>query len=349
MTSPESNLCKVCVLPKGFPNISFNPEGVCNFCTRFQAIDRKEFLEGQKADFDRVVQTQRGQYSYDAICCYSGGKDSTYMLKMMVKDFGLRVLAYTLDNGFIADQAKTNIRTVVDLLGVDHIFYAPSSAFMKKMYRASMLGTFNAQRGNYKTRISDACLSCISLVNTYAAKLALQNKVPMIFSGFTPGQIPKAVIKDSHRFYKETYDQHKAHFDSVLGQDTAPYLDLKEPYFETYQMSPYLVYNIPESKMLSEITAMGWKHPENLDGCSSNCSLNAVGNKCHEKRYGFHPYALELSQLVRQGLLTRGEAIQKLEQNVDPKTFSSIMSKLGISNEELERLGPTTDQALTTP
>ena len=256
----------------------------------------------------------------------------------MGPSLALSVLAFTLDNGFIADQSKQNITRVVELLAVDHLFFKPSRDFMNRMYREAIFGDLNKPRGNYSTRISDVCLSCISVVNAQAARLALLHRIPMIFAGFTPGQIPRAVIKNNDRHLRDTFNQHRDHFEKLLGTESDRYLNLPETDFDLYQMSPYLVYEKSEEFILSEIASLGWQHPENLDGCSSNCSLNAVGNMCHEKKYGYHPYALELSKLVRKGLLSRVEAIKKLAQTVEQRAIDQPLVKLGISAVEVHRL-----------
>ena len=335
-------LCTRCVLPQGFPNIKFGDDGVCNFCLSFERLNHAPFEEEQRKDFQAVIDQAKGKHAYDAICCYSGGKDSTYMLLMMTQEMGLKTLAYTLDNGFITEQSKENIRRVVEALGIDHVFYKPSKTFMTAMYKAAMLGDLNKNRGNFQTRISDACLACISLVNTYAARLALQMHIPLVFSGFTPGQIPRAVIKNNHRFYRETYAANREHFQALLGDDARRYFELTEPDFEIYQMSPYLVYEVSEAQILERIKKLGWTLPANLDGCSSNCSLNAVGNLCHQKKFGFHPYAQELSQLIRQSLLTRDEALQKLNQGVPEASLNEVLGKIGITREQLEHRDRTT-------
>ena len=333
-----SVLCSRCVLPASFPNISFDGDGVCCFCARPETARQNEFDTRQRQEFEDIVGSNKGKFTYDAVCCYSGGKDSTYMLKMMVRDLGLNVLAFTLDNGFITDQSKQNIVKVVDILAVDHLFFKPARAFMTQMYREAVFGDLNQARGNYITRISDICLSCISVVNTHAARLALSHRIPMIFAGFTPGQIPRAVIKNNHRFYRQTYHQHKGHWTARLGAHAAQYLDLPEDPFEIYQMSPYLVFEKSEAFILAEIKDLGWIHPEKLDGCTSNCALNVVGNMCHEKKYGFHPYALELSKLIRKGLLTRDEALRKLSLQVEEPALEQTLIQLGVSRRDLQTL-----------
>ena len=279
----ETTLCTKCVLPSTFPRIAFSEQGICSSCATGDVTHHAKFNARQREEFERVVETTRGKFPYDALCCYSGGKDSTYMLKMMVRDLRISVLAFTLDNGFITAESKDNILAVVDVLQVDHQFFKPSRASMTRMYKQAIFGDLNKYRGNYQARISDVCLACISVVNTCAARLALQNRIPMIFAGFTPGQIPRAVIKNNHHYYRQTYDQHGDHLRGLLGAEADRYLSLPEDSFELFQMSPYLVYEKSEASILAEIRSLGWEYPERLDGCTSNCALNAVGNLCHEK------------------------------------------------------------------
>jgi hypothetical protein len=329
------SVCAECVLPSSFPNITFNGDGVCNYCTSEVPAHQADFQQRQREEFQQVVDSSRGHRPYDAIACYSGGKDSTYMLKMMVRDWDLKVLAFTLDNGFITGQSKANITRVADLLAVDHIFFKPSRAFMTRMYRQAALGDLNRPRGNYATRISDICLACISVVNAHAARLAIQHHTPMIFAGFTPGQIPRAVIQNPQRHYRQTFEHHAEHFHVLLGPDAERYLDVPESGADLYQMSPYLVYEKSEALILDEIRLLGWEHPEGLDGCTSNCALNVVGNICHQKKYGFHPYALELSKLVRKGLLSRDQALEKLSQPVDEQLIQIAFQRVGFGADEL--------------
>jgi hypothetical protein len=66
--------------------------------------------------------------------------------------------------------------------------------------------------------------------------------------------------------------------------------------------------------------------------------LNVVGNICHEKKYGFHPYALELSKLIRKGLLARGEALQKLSLTVEEHVTQEVFVQLNITVDEISQV-----------
>ena len=84
----------------------------------------------------------------------SGGKDSTYALCRLV-DMGLRVYAFTLDNGYISEQAKDNIRRVVAALGVEHEF--ATTPAMNAIFRDSLTRFSNVCNGCFKTIYTLAC------------------------------------------------------------------------------------------------------------------------------------------------------------------------------------------------
>lgn len=69
-----------------------------------------------KDKIDKLLSEKHGSAEYDAVMCYSGGKDSTYTLMLAVKKYGLKVLSFTLDNGFISPVAFDNINRVTDAL-----------------------------------------------------------------------------------------------------------------------------------------------------------------------------------------------------------------------------------------
>jgi hypothetical protein len=76
------------------------------------------------------------------------------------------------------------------------------------------------------------------------------------------------------------------------------------------------------------IRTLGWKHPHGVDGNSSNCLLNSYANTVHIDQYGFHPYALELAQLVRQGVLSRKEGLRRIALSGNLQTIRQVRKKL---------------------
>jgi len=123
-------------------------------------IQKAEYRER----FEHLIREQRCRSGYEVLLCYSGGKDSTFTLAVLKERYGLNVLALTMDNGFMSPHAMTNIRSVTDRLGIDHLLFAPRFDTLASIFREC------AQRNIYppKTleRASAICTSCMSIVNS---------------------------------------------------------------------------------------------------------------------------------------------------------------------------------------
>ncbi len=310
--------CIKCILSDKFPKIKFDEHGVCNFCNNelIYSTDAEQ-INKSVSEITKLFDDFRGKSDYDAIVCYSGGKDSTYTLKLAVEKYNLKVLSFTLDNGFISPVAFENINRVTNKLGIDHITYKPSYDFMKGLYRMSSLESL--YNPSSLTRISANCNSCISIVNITALKYALEKEVPFILAGFTLGQIPANTIyyKNNYKFFEESRRPVIEKMKNKLGKNVSTYLEISDSLLSKSPNYPYninllCVEDITENEIIEQILPLGWKKPKDVDGCSTNCKLNAFNNFVHFKRYGYSPYELELSHLIRKKLLSREEAIEKL-------------------------------------
>ena len=92
-------VCANCVLPETFPRIRFDEHGTCSFCLDFQDKgSREKKAADYREKFKRLVSDCKGKSGYDALMCYSGGKDSTYTLGVLKEEYGLSVLAVSFDN-----------------------------------------------------------------------------------------------------------------------------------------------------------------------------------------------------------------------------------------------------------
>ena len=114
--------CTRCGLASNYPGVSFDGDRVCSECRAFDSYEDRAgvyFKPEDELAGDPPIALATRTGDYDCLSLLSGGKDSTYVLCRLV-DMGLKVLAFTLDNGYISDQAKANIQRVVETLGVDH-------------------------------------------------------------------------------------------------------------------------------------------------------------------------------------------------------------------------------------
>lgn len=330
--------CKVCVLPETFPGITFDEEGVCSYCRKFKGQKNlEEKKERYRKRFEDLVEKHRGKAGYDALMCYSGGKDSSYTLALLTRDYGLNVLAVTYDNGFVPEQTFCNICSVTEELGQDHILYRPRFDVLKKIFAAC--ARKNIYPAQTLTRASTICTSCMAIVKFSALRMAVEKGIPFVVFGWSPGQIPVAssIMKNNPEIIRV---MQKASFDplyEVAGEGIRPYF-LEERHFEEgekgyefpFNVSPLAFLDYDEEKLLEEVERLGWRIPRDIDANTTNCLLNSLANVVHREQHGYNPYAFEMAKLVREGYMKREAALAKLCEPENPKTVEAAKKKLGL-------------------
>ena len=127
--------CNYCLNDYTVRNIKIDSVGKCNFCKTFdEYYDKLHDYKYLKTLFIKKINNEK-QYTYDVAVGFSGGKDSTYVLYKLVKEYNLRVYAYTLDNGFLSDEAKQRINDIIDDLNVKHEYVECDTELLKKIYK----------------------------------------------------------------------------------------------------------------------------------------------------------------------------------------------------------------------
>lgn len=116
----ELKRCANCVLPETYPFISFDQEGVCNYCRKY----KKQKFHGYKA-LEEVLGKYRSKSGEpDCIVGFSGGRDSSYALHVLKKEFGMNPIAYTYDWAMVTDISRRNQAKVTGKLGIEHLIRA---------------------------------------------------------------------------------------------------------------------------------------------------------------------------------------------------------------------------------
>lgn len=311
--------CTRCVLPETLPGIRFDEQGVCQYCRESAPADNdKERREHWRREFLAAVReaAQSGRAaSHDILVAYSGGKDSTYAVYLLSHMFGLRVLAMTVDNGFMSSGALDNMRRVLDRLGVDHLLARPSQPLMRALFRQSLERDLHPARA--LLRASSVCTSCISVVKAMVLKAAMDMRIPFTAYGWTPGQARQehCIIQLNPALMRATMAKTRDILVSAAGPGMAAYFpDLeREGAVPPREVHPLAMVEYDEERITDIIRRFGWQRPADTDPNSSNCLLNALGNREHLRRHGFHPYALEIAGIVRAGRMSREEGLRKLQ------------------------------------
>jgi tRNA(Ile)-lysidine synthase TilS/MesJ len=332
------NRCTRCILPETFPGIRFDADGVCQYCRRMPSAEQQAARRARLCDqFEELVEQTRSRPGYHCMMSWSGGKDSTYTLWNLKQRYDLRVLAFTFDNGFVSPGALKNMRVVAENLQVDHVIVKPRFELLRQVFLAAM------RPGVYSTRAleraSGICTSCMALAKGIALRLALREQIPMLVYGWSPGQIPlaSALFRFNRRMLEAFMATAMAPLREVVGEEIDVYFpeerDLEQVESVT-NVSPLAFLPADEETALSSIRPLGWRRPEDTDPNSTNCLLNGFASRVHIEQMGFHPYAMELAGLVREGYMAREEALSRLEIEVAPEIEAAVETKLGLSAAE---------------
>lgn len=109
--------CTKCLLPETFPFIHYDGQGVCNYCRSHTP------WSGPGVDSLREkLAPYRGKNGVaDCLVPISGGRDSSYALHYIVKELGMKPVAYTYDWGMVTDLAARNTARMCKALDVEHI------------------------------------------------------------------------------------------------------------------------------------------------------------------------------------------------------------------------------------
>lgn len=327
--------CKTCVLPDTFPGLRLDEEGICQYCRALKSEEvRQQDRDRYRKKFDGLIKEMAGKSEYDALVGYSGGKDSSYILSLLKNDYGLKSLAVTFDNGFLPEQTHKNISTLTRVLGVDHLYIRPDFDLLSTIFRAGYESNIFSAKS--LTRSSTICTACIAFSKFGSLRLAIEKSIPFIVFGWSPGQIPLAssIMKNTPSMLKAT---HKVLYD-VIREAAGPGIDpffLQEEHLTPgkelpYNISPLAFLDYDEVEIRAAISRYGWIPPSGVDSNSTNCLLNALTIVRHKELHGYHPYAYEQAKLVREGDVTRKEALDKLTQPPDRDVVEAVKKKLGL-------------------
>lgn len=293
------------------PDISFDGDGVCNFCSEFLA--RADGVLNQNADSrasgrDALVADIKRHGAgrrYDCVVGVSGGVDSSWALLQAVK-LGLRPLAVHMDNGWNSELAQNNIENLVQKLGVDlytHVIDWPE-------YRALMQAFFDADVIDVELLYDNAMLAL-----NY--RLAREHGLRHILAGSnqsTEGiHMPSGWnwLKFDKRNIKGIARSGGARLKTFPAMGTLDYLRYR--FLHRTQWVSFLDYfEYNKAAALEELQRDYAYKPYPFKHYESVFTRFYQGYLLPEK-FGVDKRRLHLSTLVATGQMSRGEALAMLE------------------------------------
>ncbi len=136
-------ICTKCIYDSNIPNITFDKEGVCNYCKQIDQL-ANQYSTGKKEGEQNLsliieeLKRKGKNRKYDCVIGVSGGTDSSYLL-VKALEWGLRPLAVHYDNTWNSAIASENIRKVTSILGIDLTTYVVNNKESEDIFRSFFL------------------------------------------------------------------------------------------------------------------------------------------------------------------------------------------------------------------
>jgi len=346
--------CNQCVLPESAPNITFSDEGICSYCQDYRPTP----LRGHVA-LDRLLKSQKNRGGkYDCMVTLSGGRDSTYTLLTMVEDYGMHVLAVNYANPFTDPIAAENIEHAIDALGVDLIrFQSPGDVHLKT-FRNNVRAWFKNPHGGMIPMI---CIACKTMWQEFI-RIARANDVRCVVSGSNPleysafkrellgisrnNPIETTFIRTLPSLAAQVVQNYRYLHPTCLPTMIRGYL-FGDPYcigsrlFGATLSRIDLFNYIPwqETEIYNRIkTETDWDYPHRfVSKWRFDCAVGHLKDYMYMWSIGMTERDDMYAKMVRQGLLTRDEALKRLERenHIHRDEIEGVFARVGIDGDRL--------------
>ena len=344
MTATAVKRCVRCVIDEGYPGIVFDAEGVCNLCRYFETrwdpwIANAEEQASSEAKLRGIFEaTRRKGRPYDALVGISGGKDSSYCLYLCHKVYGLKVLTFTMDNGFLSDDARHRIERLVEAFGVPHLYHRDPMIF-------ELAPIFLRKTGHF-------CAPCELATFNISAIIAREYDIPLIVVGSssrTDGSVPKSLNPWNPAYFakvlKGEHYQERLRC-SVFARNYLVRAGLAQS-FGRRRVVILPDYQEWDEEQISELFAndfgihFGEEH--------SDCIAFKVADYLYRRRCGGSGHkVLKYSMLIRGGKMSREEALEQLSEvdgNPPPPNLDHFLQLMGMTREEFDEASERTPDA----
>lgn len=337
----ERQICTRCIMDVTDREITFDEQGVCNHCRKYDQVMLAYPLNDPQARdaqlqkmVARIKKAGQGK-AYDCIIGVSGGVDSTY-LAYVAKEHGLRPLAVHLDNGWNSELSVHNIEKVLHNLDIDLYTHVLDWEEFKDL-----------QLSFLKASVSDAEIPTDHAISGILYRMAVKNNVSYILLGTnysTESGIPSSwtygvsdwrYISSVHRLFGSKKLKTYTHF-SLFDELTLKTLrGIKV--FPILDYIPYVkedVLDVLQNKLGWEY--YGGKHYESI-------YTRFFQGYILPKKFNIDKRRAHFSSLIRSGQKTREQALNEMSEPTYPEDLQVsdreyVIKKLGLTENQFEKI-----------
>jgi len=328
-------ICSRCIYDERVSGISFDPEGVCNYCRQSEALKLQygTGTEDGKKKLAKIIEEVKAagkNKKYDCVIGVSGGTDSSYMA-YLVKQWGMRPLAVHYDNTWNSAIATQNIRKILNALNIDLYTHVVDNKEMDDIFKSFFLADVAEIEAPTDLAISEILYRAAA---KYGLKYVLEAH-SFLTEGITPvgrnyvdGKYIWAIHRMFGRLPMRTYPLMT--FERFMWWSCIARIKKIRPYW-------YITYSKERARAFLE-KEFGWQY---YGGHHLENRMTAFFHGIYSPgKFGADFRNNTLSSLVRSGKMTREEAWA--EYNKPPKVEDELLAyfkkRLEIPDEEYGRV-----------
>jgi N-acetyl sugar amidotransferase len=340
------NRCTKCVTPETQETITFDSKGVCNICRGQEYKQEKIDWTSRKKDLDTLIETYRGKHDYDCLIPFSGGKDSTWTLYYLVKEYGLKPLVVRFDHGFLRPNLEENTKRIQRELGVDFHHFTPNWKVVQKVMLQSFL-----EKGDF-------CWHCHTGIFSYPMWVAIRYNIPLIFWGepsaeytsyYSYEQAEEVDEKRFNRFVNlgiNAADMYYRLGGTVDERDLKsfsypPLKELRRIGYRSVCLGSYVPWDVKKQVDILK-NDLGWKGdqvenvPPGFDYEKIECYMQGVRDYIKYIKRGFTRPTHLASIDIRNQRMTREEGLDMLNEyeGKRPPSLDLFLKFVGITEQE---------------
>ncbi len=333
--------CTKCTLPETFPNIRFDVDGVCNYCTQYYegALKKTRFrIESESELIKNLQKFKRKGSRYDVLVPLSGGVDSSVTLIKIVEKFNLRVLAFHNDHGFEDNIATENVKKLCKAMNIDLIIKQQDLGFMKKLWKY----THEA-----KSRGLSACFVCGGIIYANSLEIADLYNIPMVINGYSKGQadmmadnenaleawtgLLEEFQKDMDFFREFMYKQEPMKKQIVFKNKRDFENELPDGKMLVIPFYLFDFYKTDKEQLKSECrNRFDWKPLKyTYPSRTTNCTMVWLNTYVDICKLGYTMYDEEYAGIIRAGDMSRDQAIKDLTFNPPEGLVEELAEEIG--------------------
>ncbi len=353
--------CSKCLLTDSLSGSNFNHKGECYWCrTNFPNYKPKGIGELKR----KIEENIKSKSNIDCLVGLSGGKDSSFALMKLKKEFNLRVEAFIYIHEGSTQFSIDNAESLCQELDVKlHKVSLKNNAHLKSFH-----SFFKAWIDSPTTiKAGMTCVACKHL-HILGLEIARRENIPMIVWSTSPLEYSpflavsykpsennqfkrESLFKSAGLLLKESISSPKltsgilrnfktSYLGSLAAFPTSGYLKKKYPNISPIMFYDYYKWN-PQEIIKELETKTNWKIPEYIsDDWHSDCTFNIFKEYMFQKMLGVSYTDAHLSNQIRYGIISRDEAVIQLKRS---KTKLPFQLKEALKSLNMEYLSEKID------